>query len=326
MLFMPPWAIVHSRFWKAQVATMARSFRVVTYDGRGQRQVGAPRDERRVRRSRQGRRRACRPRRDGDGRRASPSCIAARQGRVSGSPPSIPTVSARWSRSRRRCRCPRRFPSGSDSRCASRRSGTRTGARRTFTTGRSEGGYDDYLRFFFGHCFPEPHSTKQIEDCVALGARDRSRDARDADGCARHDPGGGARPARERSRALSCSSREPRTRSRRPIGVRRCTLLSRARSSRSSTAAGTGSTRVTRSGSISCSATTPTGSSALPSDSRFAGPRPVRRGRSSSARRSASATPGATSRSPRSSAGFAPGSRSNGWPRIRSRSVLEAVR
>ena len=35
MLFMPPWAIVHSRFWKAQIATMARSYRVVTYDGRG---------------------------------------------------------------------------------------------------------------------------------------------------------------------------------------------------------------------------------------------------------------------------------------------------
>ncbi len=24
----------------------------------------------------------------------------------------------------------------------------------------------DFLWFFFGRCFPEPHSTKQVEDCV----------------------------------------------------------------------------------------------------------------------------------------------------------------
>lgn len=28
------------------------------------------------------------------------------------------------------------------------------------------GGYDDFVDFFFGRMFPEPHSTKQIEDCV----------------------------------------------------------------------------------------------------------------------------------------------------------------
>ena len=29
--------------------------------------------------------------------------------------------------------------------------------------------HEDFLWFFFGMCFPEPHSTKQIEDCVAWG-------------------------------------------------------------------------------------------------------------------------------------------------------------
>ncbi len=29
-----------------------------------------------------------------------------------------------------------------------------------------EGGYDDFVEFFFGQMFTEPHSTKQIEDCV----------------------------------------------------------------------------------------------------------------------------------------------------------------
>jgi pimeloyl-ACP methyl ester carboxylesterase/predicted glycosyltransferase len=35
LLFLPPWSIVHSRFWKAQVPYLARHFRVVTYDPRG---------------------------------------------------------------------------------------------------------------------------------------------------------------------------------------------------------------------------------------------------------------------------------------------------
>ena len=35
ILFLPPWSIVHSRFWKAQVPYLARHFRVVTYDPRG---------------------------------------------------------------------------------------------------------------------------------------------------------------------------------------------------------------------------------------------------------------------------------------------------
>jgi pimeloyl-ACP methyl ester carboxylesterase len=29
--------------------------------------------------------------------------------------------------------------------------------------------FDGYLRFFFSRCFTEPHSTKQIEDCVGWG-------------------------------------------------------------------------------------------------------------------------------------------------------------
>jgi pimeloyl-ACP methyl ester carboxylesterase len=32
-----------------------------------------------------------------------------------------------------------------------------------------EGGYPDFLEFFFGRFFPEPHSTKQIEDFVGWG-------------------------------------------------------------------------------------------------------------------------------------------------------------
>ena len=34
-LLLPTWSIVHSRFWKAQIAYLARHSRVVTFDGRG---------------------------------------------------------------------------------------------------------------------------------------------------------------------------------------------------------------------------------------------------------------------------------------------------
>lgn len=35
ILLMPTWSIVHSRHWKAQIPYLARHFRVVTFDGRG---------------------------------------------------------------------------------------------------------------------------------------------------------------------------------------------------------------------------------------------------------------------------------------------------
>jgi pimeloyl-ACP methyl ester carboxylesterase/predicted glycosyltransferase len=35
LLLLPPWAIIHSRFWKLQVPYLARHFRVVTFDPRG---------------------------------------------------------------------------------------------------------------------------------------------------------------------------------------------------------------------------------------------------------------------------------------------------
>jgi pimeloyl-ACP methyl ester carboxylesterase len=35
LLLLPTWSIIHSRFWKGQIPYLARHFRVVTFDGRG---------------------------------------------------------------------------------------------------------------------------------------------------------------------------------------------------------------------------------------------------------------------------------------------------
>jgi pimeloyl-ACP methyl ester carboxylesterase len=43
-LLLPTWTIIHSRHWKAQIPYLARHFRVVTFDGRGNGRTDRPRD------------------------------------------------------------------------------------------------------------------------------------------------------------------------------------------------------------------------------------------------------------------------------------------
>ena len=44
VFFLPTWSLVHSRVWKAQIPYLARHFRVVTFDGRGNGRSSRPTD------------------------------------------------------------------------------------------------------------------------------------------------------------------------------------------------------------------------------------------------------------------------------------------
>ena len=43
VMLLPTWSVVPSRFWKAQVAFLARHYRVITFDGRGTGRSSRPR-------------------------------------------------------------------------------------------------------------------------------------------------------------------------------------------------------------------------------------------------------------------------------------------
>ena len=48
ILLLPTWSIIHSRFWKAQIPYLARRFRVITFDGRGNGRSDRPPSRRRM--------------------------------------------------------------------------------------------------------------------------------------------------------------------------------------------------------------------------------------------------------------------------------------
>jgi pimeloyl-ACP methyl ester carboxylesterase len=167
ILFMPTWAIIHSRTWKAQIPYFARRHRVVTFDPRGNGRSDRPSadgayDERAY---------------AGD----AEAVLAATGTRGAvvvslsiGAQRSLVLAAEHPELVAGLCFIAPALPFG----------GPRPGAAVTYPFDEEldtdEGwakynrhywlrDYQGFLEFFFGRCFTESHSTKQVEDCVGWG-------------------------------------------------------------------------------------------------------------------------------------------------------------
>jgi pimeloyl-ACP methyl ester carboxylesterase/predicted glycosyltransferase len=167
ILLMPTWSVIHSRHWKAQIPYLARHFRVVVYDGRGNGLSDRP--------STPSAYAAEEFVADGvavlDAAGVNSACVAglsmggfralllasAHPERVDGVfviGPTVPLLTA--------AAAARETLGFDDER--DHFEGWEKYNRHYWLRD-----YRGFLEFFFGQVFPEPHSTKQIEDCVAWG-------------------------------------------------------------------------------------------------------------------------------------------------------------
>ena len=166
ILFVPTWHIVHSRLWKAQIPYFARHGRVVTFDPRGNGKSDRPTtpeayDEREMAADIV----AVMDATDTERATLVTLSLGAQRGllvaaehpdRVEGYValgPSLP-IGKRLPGRRRL-----RFDDVLDT--------DEEWAKYNANYWRRD--LDDFLQFFFSNCFTEPHSTKQIEDCVGWG-------------------------------------------------------------------------------------------------------------------------------------------------------------
>jgi pimeloyl-ACP methyl ester carboxylesterase len=165
LVFVPTWSILHSRCWKQQVPYFARRHRVLTLDPRGNGRSGRPRDPAQY-----------------DERRFAADILAAMDAA------ELPrAVLVAWSLGAQRallaaCAHPRRIdglvligpllelgrlpaPEREAAAHFTEDLGDDDGwARYNAHSWRRD--YRGFAEFFFSQVFTEPHSTKQIEDCV----------------------------------------------------------------------------------------------------------------------------------------------------------------
>ena len=166
VVLLPTWSIVESRFWKAQVAYLARHFRVVTFDGRGTGLSSRPVGKRAYSAAEFAADTVAVL--DATGTRAAVlvslsagalwnvEVAAEHADRVLALVALAPAVPLARSHAER----------ASATAAFEERPDQPQGWERYNRAYWLEGGYDDFLQFFFAEMFNEPHSTKQIEDCV----------------------------------------------------------------------------------------------------------------------------------------------------------------
>jgi pimeloyl-ACP methyl ester carboxylesterase len=177
MLLLPTWTIVHQRFWKLQVPYLARHHRVVTYDGPGNGLSDRPVEPAPYDHDRQVERAVAVL----DATETERAVVVAlsraaywaldlaanHPERVLGTVLIGPSVRLALATDRERAR--RADPTGLPASRVPRLGSDPAEHWAKYDPGYWRRSYDDFLWFFFGQCFPEPHSTKPIEDCVGWG-------------------------------------------------------------------------------------------------------------------------------------------------------------
>ena len=167
LLLMPTWSIVTSRIWKAQVPYLARHFRVVTFDGRGSGASGRPTGATAYTNEQYAADAVAVMDAAGVDRAVlvSLSCGGAWSVHVATSDPDrVLGLFAIAPSCGFALDDPRRGHVPWNERLPGSRGWQKYNKHYWL-----EGGYGDFVRFFFGQMFSEPHSTKQIEDAVAWG-------------------------------------------------------------------------------------------------------------------------------------------------------------
>jgi pimeloyl-ACP methyl ester carboxylesterase/predicted glycosyltransferase len=167
VVLMPTWSIIHSRFWKAQVPFLARRHRVVTFDGRGCGRSGRPTGEGAYANEEYVLDTIAVMDATGTDRAALVSlssggtwsvCVAAAYPeRVTGLFALAPACGFDVAHPEREAFI---FDAELDA---------HEGWAKYNRDYWLSGDYGDFVRFFFAEMFPEPHSTKQVEDCVGWG-------------------------------------------------------------------------------------------------------------------------------------------------------------
>ncbi len=202
VLLMPTWTVVHSRVWKAQIGYLARHLRVVTFDGRGNgrsdRPVGAAayRDE-----------------------EYAADALAVLDATAT---TRAVVVGLSWGLTwalHLAADHPERVAGvlgigGSTNVVVPRpsRDGMDWDGPATSTEGWAkynrqywlDGGYRDFVEFFFGQMFAEPHSTKQVEDAVGWALETTPRAVADASAGMHGFDGIATTPIEEVCARISC--------------------------------------------------------------------------------------------------------------------------